>query len=131
MTQKEFASLGGIARAKKLSVKRRREIAIKAGLASALKRATYKRGELTFIQLPDPERWPERHSDESDQKYAHRITRLSLNQNSTLIPLDCPLCNGAGYKRMIAHHDDYTKPLRVAFLCMNCHTLLHRGCRHV
>ena len=37
MTQKEFASLGGIARTQKLTKDRRIEIARKAGLASAKK----------------------------------------------------------------------------------------------
>jgi len=40
MTQKEFASLGGRARAKLLSKERRKEIARNAGLASASKRTS-------------------------------------------------------------------------------------------
>ena len=40
MTQKEFASLGGRARAKALSKDRRQEIARNAGLASASKRTS-------------------------------------------------------------------------------------------
>ncbi len=39
MTQKEFATMGGEARAKKLSKRRRIEIARNAGLASAAQRA--------------------------------------------------------------------------------------------
>jgi hypothetical protein len=42
LTLREFASMGGKARKKSLSAKRRKEIAQKAGLASALKRAASK-----------------------------------------------------------------------------------------
>jgi hypothetical protein len=40
MTQKEFASLGGLARARKLTKEQRTEIARKAGLAAARQRAS-------------------------------------------------------------------------------------------
>src|SRR5438445_157661 len=41
MTQKEFAAMGGRARAKKLTKKRQSEIARKAGLASAKRRSNF------------------------------------------------------------------------------------------
>jgi ribosomal protein S27AE len=37
-------------------------------------------------------------------------------------------CEGCGLeKRLHAHHDDYSRPLRVRWLCGSCHRLAHRA----
>ena len=37
-------------------------------------------------------------------------------------------CEGCGLeKRLHAHHDDYSKPLKVRWLCGSCHRLAHRA----
>lgn len=37
-------------------------------------------------------------------------------------------CQGCGLeKRLHAHHDDYSKPLKVRWLCGSCHRLAHRA----
>ena len=35
-------------------------------------------------------------------------------------------CEGCGDPKAQKHHDDYSKPLEVRWLCVNCHILLHR-----
>lgn len=40
-------------------------------------------------------------------------------------PEKCPLC---GSKHcIIGHHQNYSKPLKVNWLCQHCHTIIH-GC---
>lgn len=36
-------------------------------------------------------------------------------------------CEVCGDKNGFAHHDDYTKPLEVRFLCQKCHTEWHKN----
>ena len=35
-------------------------------------------------------------------------------------------CESCGDPKAQKHHDDYSKPLEVRWLCVNCHILLHR-----
>jgi ribosomal protein S27AE len=56
------------------------------------------------------------------EKYkAHNQVTISL-RNGTLIQQPCEQC---GAKRTHAHHDDYTKPLKVRWLCPICHKQEH------
>lgn len=44
-------------------------------------------------------------------------------RDGTLLrPDGCEECGGAG---PVAHHDDYTKPLDVRWLCQSCHKVWH------
>jgi hypothetical protein len=48
-----------------------------------------------------------------------------------LIPQDCEVCGAAAYgdnhrRRSHAHHDDYSKPMEVRWLCPKCHHDWHR-----
>jgi len=40
-------------------------------------------------------------------------------------PVACEVC--LRERRLHMHHDDYSKPLVVAFLCVDCHALRHRA----
>jgi hypothetical protein len=42
----------------------------------------------------------------------------------TLIPQPCVHC---GARRAHAHHEDYSRPLDVIWLCARCHAAHHRG----
>ena len=48
-----------------------------------------------------------------------------------LVPQDCEKCGAAAYgdnhrRRVHAHHDDYSKPMEVRWLCPRCHHAWHR-----
>lgn len=40
-------------------------------------------------------------------------------------PKVCSICGGGPY--IIAHHDDYSKPLQVRWVCCSCHRRIHEG----
>lgn len=52
---------------------------------------------------------------------AHRAVSVALN-NGSLVKLPCEVC---GNKNSEAHHDDYTKPLEVNWLCKAHHAERH------
>jgi len=52
---------------------------------------------------------------------AHRLTNRAVTQG-TLVRLPCESCGAA---KVEAHHDDYSKPLQVRWLCRPCHLAEH------
>jgi hypothetical protein len=60
------------------------------------------------------ERWPEREK-------ARRLTRAAI-LGGRLIPEPCERCRDPQAQ---AHHDDYSKPLVVRWLCRDCHAEHH------
>lgn len=59
---------------------------------------------------------------ETSQKEAARIAVASAVRNGSLIALPC-VCGDA---KTEAHHDNYSKPLEVRWLCKGCHAAHHR-----
>jgi hypothetical protein len=57
------------------------------------------------------------------EKIAANIMVSNAIRNGKLIRLSCEVC---GVKAQ-AHHDDYTKPLEVRWLCVKHHRAVHRG----
>lgn len=58
-------------------------------------------------------------------KYAaHMVTRNAIRDGKLIKQTNCSKCN-SDYK-IEAHHDDYTKPLEVRWLCELCHKEWHR-----
>ena len=61
-------------------------------------------------------------------KDGHTMARLALNNavRSGLIsrPSRCARCGGGG--KIHGHHDDYSMPIRVEWLCSECHGVEHR-----
>lgn len=55
-------------------------------------------------------------------KSAHRKVYLALKKG-ILKKQPCVYCKK---KRVDAHHDDYSKPLKVIWVCRKCHSKLHR-----
>lgn len=66
-------------------------------------------------------RW--RESVVSDVIFAHHSVETAL-KNGTLEKKQCEVC---GAKRVDAHHDDYSKPLDVRWLCRGHHLKFHRA----
>lgn len=59
-----------------------------------------------------------RYRERNPQKHlAHRMTQAAI-KNGTIIPMPCEVC---GELKVEAHHDDYTKPLAVRWLCKKHH----------
>lgn len=54
-----------------------------------------------------------------DKTKAYRVVH-----NAKLLKQPCEVC---GNPNSIAHHDDYSKPLEVRWLCHTCHNRLHSG----
>jgi hypothetical protein len=66
-------------------------------------------------------RWQIEHKEEckAKGKVAYAIKTGKLKR-----PNICSKCHKTK-KTIIAHHDDYSKPLEVRWLCHSCHKLLH------
>lgn len=57
------------------------------------------------------------------KRAAHMLAYNAI-QNKTLKKQKCQVC---GIKKVEAHHDDYTKPLNVRWLCNNHHREWHKN----
>lgn len=56
-------------------------------------------------------------------KYRARLTARMAISKGTLMRLPCEVCGG---EKVHAHHDDYSKPLDVRWLCAKHHNELHK-----
>lgn len=76
----------------------------------------------------DRERYPERYrkgetiAKNAERNMARKITKRHISRG-TLIPQPCRVC---GAEKVDAHHEDYSKPLEVMWLCRTHHMALHR-----
>lgn len=58
-------------------------------------------------------------------KYAaHVITRNAIRDGKLIQASNCSVCNST--EKIEGHHDDYTQPLLVRWLCEKCHKEWHR-----
>ena len=57
----------------------------------------------------------------------HKV-RNAIKSGKLVRPTNCSNCNKEG--RIEAHHDDYTKPLEIRWLCRSCHSEHHRKYPH-
>lgn len=58
-------------------------------------------------------------------KYAaHVITRNAIRDGKLFPATSCSACNST--EKIEGHHDDYTKPMEVRWLCEKCHKEWHR-----
>jgi len=64
--------------------------------------------------------WPK----QQEQKRAHNKVRRAIKQGKIKVTP----CEDCGYDgpELVAHHDDYTKPLEVRFLCKSDHKKWHQ-----
>lgn len=64
-------------------------------------------------------------ANNADKRAAHVILGNAVRDGRVDRPDTCSECGSAG--RIEGHHEDYTKPLDVIWLCRNCHTEAHRN----
>lgn len=60
---------------------------------------------------------------------AHKRVYDAIKSGRLVRPTSCEICKEHGL--IHAHHDDYSKPLDVKFICRSCHVQLHHGVKHV
>jgi hypothetical protein len=65
----------------------------------------------------------EKYAEKKMQHLASNLLNYALRINIILKPDKCSMCNKKGV--IEGHHNDYSKPLQVAWVCKNCHTKFH------
>lgn len=58
-------------------------------------------------------------------KSAHLKVREAVRLGKLERPDRCNRCDGKAKRSLHAHHEDYSKPLAVEWLCEKCHCRLH------
>ena len=61
-----------------------------------------------------------------EKRAAHYAVNNAVRDGRLEKPASCQVC-GATPKRIEGHHEDYTKPLDVLWLCRTCHNDAHRA----
>jgi hypothetical protein len=61
---------------------------------------------------------------------AHTKIGNAVRDGKLIKPDHCTRCNRTGIK-IEGHHDDYSKPLDVIWLCVRCHRLRHKELREL
>lgn len=57
---------------------------------------------------------------------ARKAVGSAVRRGELTRPTVCPVCNSSE-NRIEAHHEDYSKPLEVSWLCSRCHTAVRYG----
>ena len=60
----------------------------------------------------------------------HNLARKAEKDGVLVNPGICEDCKETG-KKLVKHHDDYSKPLEVRWLCTKCHLKFHRENKNV
>lgn len=59
-----------------------------------------------------------------EKEKAHNITKNAIRSGRIIKPESCAICHKVC--KVQAHHEDYSKPLEIIWLCRSCHGLVHR-----
>lgn len=61
-----------------------------------------------------------RYRDNNPEKdKAHKLVEKAIVSGKLIVPDFCSVCNST--KKLDAHHEDYSKPLDVVWICRQCH----------
>jgi len=55
------------------------------------------------------------------KRTARQEVHKALRQGKIIKPQICEVCGNDRMKRLLAHHPDYTQPLKVKWVCDQCH----------
>lgn len=90
----------------------------------------YRQQNIEIVRERDRKRG--RRAQPRQKAVAHRLVRDAIAQGK-LTPEPCEGCglepnakHADGRRRVHAHHDDYSRPLEVRWLCNVCHGIEHR-----
>lgn len=67
-------------------------------------------------------KWDKKHPD---KRKAGDILRTAVARGKIKKPERCENCDRK--VRLSGHHEDYSQPLKVKWLCSSCHKLIHEG----
>jgi len=87
----------------------------------ASKSSKYYRSKCKKCQI---EYWDARQKQEPIKYSARRKLRTKVASGTIVKPEKCECCKKKGL--LHGHHDDYSAPFKVKWLCPSCHSLLHR-----
>jgi hypothetical protein len=68
------------------------------------------------------QRWAQK---SPEKRAAHTILGNAVRDRRVMKPMCCERCGATG--RIHGHHDDYTRPLDVVWVCPACHAAIHRA----
>ena len=63
-------------------------------------------------------------NDNADKRAAHVILNHAVAAQRVHKPEKCTVCGSGG--RIEGHHEDYTRPLDVRWVCRQCHVNIHK-----
>ena len=64
-----------------------------------------------------------RRAEHPEKQSAHSKLQWAVKQGKIVIPSLCQVCSGDS--RLVGHHEDYSKPLEVIWMCEPCHKRHH------
>jgi hypothetical protein len=75
--------------------------------------------EIRKAKVKNVQDWHKRHPEKSE---AYRLYRMARKTGKLIVPNICSKCKKKK-DRIEGHHTDYSKPLKVKWLCQKCHSL--------
>lgn len=80
------------------------------------------KGKATHLE--SSKRWKE---DNFEKYSAHQKVKVAMKSGKLIKPEKCEVCKKEG--KIEAHHEDYSKPLDVIWMCQYCHLYHHQRSR--
>jgi hypothetical protein len=79
--------------------------------------------DINYIPKPKALYAEEYRKIHKDRHNAGNTLRRAVKKGKVVRPYICQECGRKG--RIVAHHEDYSQPFNVKWLCYSCHKLIH------